>query len=54
MTVFKNRTVMITRAAGNLGRAVAELFGKEGANLILVDSSALGLEKPTRKKPGFF
>jgi len=31
------RTVMITGAAGHLGRAVAAAFAAEGANLVLVD-----------------
>lgn len=33
------RTVMITGAAGHLGRAVAAAFAAEGANLVLVDRS---------------
>lgn len=32
-----NRTVIITGAAGNLGKAVAKAFGDLGANLVLVD-----------------
>lgn len=32
-----NRTVMVTGAAGNLGRAVVNAFAAEGANLVLVD-----------------
>lgn len=38
------KVVMITGAAGNLGRAVAASFGKEGCSLVLVDLSADGLE----------
>ena len=34
---FQDRTVVITGAAGNLGRAVAEAFAARGANLVLVD-----------------
>jgi len=34
---FTNRTVMITGAAGNLGRAVADTFFQRGANLLLID-----------------
>lgn len=37
---FKGRTVVITGAAGNLGRAVAAAFGAAGANLALLDRSA--------------
>jgi NAD(P)-dependent dehydrogenase (short-subunit alcohol dehydrogenase family) len=34
---FTDRTVMLTGAAGNLGRAVAGAFAERGANLVLVD-----------------
>ena len=34
---FDNRTVIVTGAAGNLGKAVAKAFGDLGANLVLVD-----------------
>ena len=34
---FTDRTVMITGASGNLGRAVAEAFASLGANLALLD-----------------
>ncbi len=34
---FTNRTVMITGAAGNLGRAVADAFFARHANLLLID-----------------
>ena len=34
---FADRTVMLTGAAGNLGRAVAEAFAALGARLVLVD-----------------
>lgn len=33
----ENRTVMVTGACGNLGRAVAALFSKSGARLVLLD-----------------
>jgi len=36
---FANRTVVITGAAGNLGRAVAAAFAARGANLVLIDRS---------------
>jgi NAD(P)-dependent dehydrogenase (short-subunit alcohol dehydrogenase family) len=41
---FTNATVMITGAAGNLGRAVAQAFAQQGAKLVLVDRSAQALE----------
>jgi NAD(P)-dependent dehydrogenase (short-subunit alcohol dehydrogenase family) len=34
---FKGRAVLITGAAGNLGRAVAAAFAEVGANLVLID-----------------
>jgi NAD(P)-dependent dehydrogenase (short-subunit alcohol dehydrogenase family) len=34
---FADRTVIVTGAAGNLGRAVAAAFAERGANLVLVD-----------------
>jgi NAD(P)-dependent dehydrogenase (short-subunit alcohol dehydrogenase family) len=40
-----NRTVMITGASGNLGRAVAETFASQGANLVLVDLDRARLEQ---------
>lgn len=40
-----NRTVMITGAGGNLGRAVADAFAAQGANLVLVDLDRARLEQ---------
>lgn len=45
MGEFDGKTVMITGAAGNLGRAVAEAFAAAGANSVLVDVDAAGLRK---------
>ncbi|MEO1223163.1 MAG: SDR family NAD(P)-dependent oxidoreductase [Pseudomonadota bacterium] len=42
---FDNKTVMITGAAGNLGRAVAQTFEGEGANLIVVGTSHESLDR---------
>lgn len=36
---FKNRVVMITGAAGNLGRAISAKFAEHGARLVMVDYS---------------
>lgn len=41
---FANRVVMVTGAAGNLGRAVAAAFEARGASLVLVDLKAEALE----------
>lgn len=40
MTRFKGRTVAVTGAAGNLGRAVAGRFAREGASLVIIDVDA--------------
>ena len=40
MTPIK-KTVLLTGAAGNLGRAVAQMFAHDGANLVLLDRSPL-------------
>ena len=40
-----NRTVVVTGAAGNLGKAVAAAFAAEGANLVLVDVERGRLEQ---------
>ena len=42
---FENRTVLITGAAGNLGRVVAEAFAGRGANLVLVDLQQEALDR---------
>lgn len=42
---FDGRCVMITGAAGNLGRAVASAFERRGARLALVDARAESLER---------
>lgn len=44
MTEFSGKTVLITGAAGNLGRAVADGFGKAGAQLALLDRDVARLE----------
>ena len=41
---FEGRTVMITGAAGHLGRAVAECFEQAGARLLLVDRQSDALQ----------
>jgi len=44
-----NRTVMLTGAAGNLGRAVAEAFAREDANLVLLDVKRGNLQDGDRQ-----
>jgi NAD(P)-dependent dehydrogenase (short-subunit alcohol dehydrogenase family) len=45
MNDFDDRTVVITGAAGHLGRAVATAFAERGANLVLVDRTRENLQK---------
>jgi NAD(P)-dependent dehydrogenase (short-subunit alcohol dehydrogenase family) len=40
-----HRTVIVTGAAGNLGKAVAHAFADRGANLVLVDLESKSLER---------
>jgi NAD(P)-dependent dehydrogenase (short-subunit alcohol dehydrogenase family) len=42
---LKNQTALITGAAGNLGRAVADIFAERGSSLVLVDLSKEALER---------
>jgi NAD(P)-dependent dehydrogenase (short-subunit alcohol dehydrogenase family) len=44
MSRFQDKTIIITGAGSGLGRAAAERLGTEGANLLLVDIDAAGLE----------
>jgi NAD(P)-dependent dehydrogenase (short-subunit alcohol dehydrogenase family) len=47
---FNNKTVMVTGASGNLGRAAALAFHQRGANLVLVDRSLDHLARPSVMK----
>lgn len=42
---FSNRIVLITGAAGGMGKAFAKSFAEEGAALVLTDVDETGLEK---------
>ncbi len=42
---MQNRTVLVTGADGNLGRAVAQAFAAQGANLMLFDLGRENLEQ---------
>ena len=44
MTTHAGKVILITGAAGNLGRAVATAFAERGASLVLADYSTEGLE----------
>jgi NAD(P)-dependent dehydrogenase (short-subunit alcohol dehydrogenase family) len=46
---FTERTVMITGASGNLGRAVAQAFADLGAGLVLLDLKRGGLQETERQ-----
>jgi NAD(P)-dependent dehydrogenase (short-subunit alcohol dehydrogenase family) len=43
--VLQGKTALITGAASGIGRAVAELFGREGAALVIVDRDGSGLSE---------
>lgn len=45
MSEFENAVILVTGAAGNLGRAVATTFAAEGAHLALLDRNAEGVEE---------
>lgn len=45
MAVLKDKTVIVTGAAGGIGRAIAEEAGREGARLALVDADATRLDE---------
>jgi NAD(P)-dependent dehydrogenase (short-subunit alcohol dehydrogenase family) len=45
MSEFNQQVVIVSGAAGNLGRAVAEAFAAGGAHLALLDLNAEGIEK---------
>jgi NAD(P)-dependent dehydrogenase (short-subunit alcohol dehydrogenase family) len=45
---FQNQTVVITGAAGNLGRAAARAFADRGANLVLLGRREEGLARAFR------
>jgi 3-oxoacyl-[acyl-carrier protein] reductase len=45
---FSGKTVLVTGAAGGLGRAYALAFGREGAHLILADINQVGLAESQR------
>lgn len=47
---FKNKTIMVTGAAGNLGRAVGNAFHQLGGNLVLVDRQIDGLQRAFGKE----
>jgi NAD(P)-dependent dehydrogenase (short-subunit alcohol dehydrogenase family) len=42
---FNDRVVLVTGAAGNLGRAVAKVFADRGARLVLIDMRRESLER---------
>jgi nucleoside-diphosphate-sugar epimerase len=52
MAVLKDKTVIVTGAAGGIGRAIAEEAGRAGARLALVDADArVWTRRPRRSEP---
>src|SRR3546814_3102406 len=52
MARFSGRVVAITGAAGNLGRAVAGRFAREGGSLVLLDVDAGRVASLAKELPG--
>ncbi len=52
MDEFHEKVVVITGAAGNLGRAVAMAFARRGAHLALLDRDAEGLQRTIDNSKG--
>jgi NAD(P)-dependent dehydrogenase (short-subunit alcohol dehydrogenase family) len=52
MSEFKDKVIVITGAAGNLGEAVAQRFSKDGAKVALVDIDEKGLAETAERLPG--
>jgi NAD(P)-dependent dehydrogenase (short-subunit alcohol dehydrogenase family) len=51
MQEFDGKVVVVTGAAGNVGRAVAAAFAAQGAKLALLDRNASGLEETRKAMP---
>jgi len=49
---LQNQTVMITGAAGHLGRAATEAFRRAGARLVLIDRQTEALQGAVESSPG--
>lgn len=49
---FKNKTVIVTGAAGGIGGAIARRFADEGARVVLTDVNAEGVEAAAAAIPG--
>lgn len=45
---FKDKTIVITGAASGIGRAAAEIFGREGANVVCADIDEQGATQTAR------
>lgn len=52
MAKFSGKTIFITGAASGIGRAAAQAFAAEGANLFLCDINGEGLETVAKALPG--
>ena len=46
---FKDKTVILTGAAGGIGSAIGQLFADEGAQLVLIDLDQSALDKEVAK-----
>jgi 3-oxoacyl-[acyl-carrier protein] reductase len=46
---FAGKTIVITGAASGIGRATANIFAREGANVVCADSMRPASRKPRRR-----
>ena len=46
---FKGKTMVITGAASGIGRATAQIFGREGANVLCADINEQGAQQAARE-----
>ncbi|OOY44727.1 3-oxoacyl-ACP reductase [Solemya velum gill symbiont] len=51
MSEFKDKVIIITGAAGNLGEAVAQRFAQDGAKIALVDIEEEGMAETASRLP---
>ena len=49
---FEDKTIVVTGAAGGIGRAIAELLAPQGARLLLIDPNAEGARALADSLPG--